>query len=71
MNIYLTFYADVQKMYAEILSEGMIRDALVVFKILLKKYTSEEYPSYDLSDLKKIDFLVDAIGKMKGKLIKA
>jgi len=71
MNIYLNFYGDVQKMYAEILEEKLIRDTLVVFKILLKKYVNEEYPEYRLSDMKKLDFLVDAIGKMKGKLVKA
>ncbi|MCI4671604.1 MAG: hypothetical protein MRZ79_25905 [Bacteroidia bacterium] len=71
MNIYLAFYADVQRMYADIMAENMIRDTLVVFKILLKKYTNDDFPKYDISEMKKIDFLVDAIGKMKGKLVKA
>lgn len=71
MGIYLNFYNEVRRMYTELTEENMIRDTLVVFKILLKKYTNEEYPSYSLSPMKKIDFLVDAIGRMKGKLVKA
>lgn len=71
MNIYMNFYNDVRRMYSELDEGKMIRDTLVVFKILLKKYTNEEFPTYELPQMKKIDFLVDAIGKIKGKLVKA
>ncbi|MEO0896199.1 MAG: hypothetical protein AAFY71_07375 [Bacteroidota bacterium] len=71
MNVYLAFYDEVKKMYATLLEEKLIRNPLVVFKILLKKYVNEEFPTYEIEEMKKIDFLVTAITNMKGKLVKA
>ncbi|MEL6624695.1 MAG: hypothetical protein AAFQ92_04165 [Bacteroidota bacterium] len=71
MNVYVKFYEELRSIYQTLLSEAMIHDTLVVFKILLKKYRNEEFPNYSLPDMKKLDFLVEAVSKNRKSLVKA
>jgi hypothetical protein len=71
MNVYLEFYQQLSNTYQEVLAEGNIRQNLVVFKILLKKYQNDEFPKYQVPDMKKLDFIVEMLGKLQGSLVKA
>ncbi|RMG54060.1 MAG: hypothetical protein D6722_29575 [Bacteroidetes bacterium] len=71
LNAYLAFYAYMTETYQQLLDEDMLHDTLVVFKILLKKYRNEEFPTVTLPYMKRIDYLVEAAAHMQNKLITA
>lgn len=69
LNIYLGQHQQQVDVFQEMLNEGLIHDTLVVFKILLKKYHNEEFPEYQVPDMKKVDFLLDAISNTNYRLV--
>ncbi len=69
LNIYLTQYQQQVDVFNEILNQDMIHDTMVVFKILLKRYHNEEFPSYDLPKMKKMDFILSAIPRTDYRLV--
>ncbi|WNJ16970.1 hypothetical protein [Pontibacter sp. G13] len=67
LSIYLEFYNHQRSIYRECVEEGMIKNPITVFKILLKKYKDDEFPEATLPDMKKMDYLVAVVAKFKEK----
>lgn len=69
LNVYLAQHQQQMDTFKDLLENNMIRDTLVVFKILLKKYHNEEFPTYEVPNIKKIDFLITAISNTNYRLV--
>ncbi|GAB4406638.1 MAG: hypothetical protein OHK0039_08460 [Bacteroidia bacterium] len=71
LNAYLEFYGYLTQVYDDIISEDLLHDAMIVFKILLKRYHNDEFPELSLPSVKKMDFLIEAAAEMQKRLITA
>lgn len=69
LNIYLSQHQQQIGIYRQVLEEGLIHDTLTVFKILLRKYHNEEFPRYNVPDIKKIDFIVSVVHQTNYRLV--
>jgi len=69
LNIYMRQHNQQMDTYRQLLDKKLIYQPLTVFKILLKKYHTEEFPEYNLPEMKKIDFLVSATQQTGYRLV--